>query len=190
MPLPTTHAAVQKPPRVSGVSKASSSFSEASIELCIRDGGGRLPELMKVWLTGRAPLLMLKVVLLKFIIIFYVFTLYPLTAPLLVTPFHNPSPSPSPLSECPPSPAILPILKLLCEARCILSHGGQTRQPSWRNIFHIQTRAFGIASAPVVQDPYEDQAAHLHMNRETQVQPVYVLWLVVQTLRVPTGQIS
>jgi hypothetical protein len=32
------------------------------------------------------------------------------------------------------------------------------------NISHIQATAFGIAPAPVVQDPHEDQAAHLlHM---------------------------
>jgi hypothetical protein len=45
--------------------------------------------------------------------------------------------------------------------------------------------------ASFVQDPYEDQAAHmLHMCREVYVKPMYVLWLVIQTLKVLRVQVS
>jgi hypothetical protein len=47
--------------------------------------------------------------------------------------------------------------------------------------------AFGIVLIPIVQDPHEDQAAHLlHKYREAYVQPMYVLWLVDEPLRAPT----
>lgn len=39
--------------------------------------------------------------------------------------------------------------------------------------------------------PYEGQAAHLlHMCEETYVQPMNILWLVVQTLKAPRVQVS
>lgn len=48
-----------------------------------------------------------------------------------------------------------------------------------------------MAPAPVVFNPHEDQAAHqLHMSREGYVQPVYVLRMVVQTLRASWVQVS
>jgi hypothetical protein len=82
------------------------------------------------------------------------------------------------------------------KARCFLSHWGQTRQLS-KNISHIQATAFEITPIPtpnphlVVQDPDEGQATYLlHMSGEAWVQPMNVLWLVVQTLRAPRVQVS
>jgi hypothetical protein len=50
-----------------------------------------------------------------------------------------------------------------------LCHGYQKRQPDKKNIPHIQATAFVIASAPVVQNPHEDQAAQLlHMGEGRQ----------------------
>jgi hypothetical protein len=43
---------------------------------------------------------------------------------------------------------------------------------------------FGIAPIPVVWDAHEDKAVHLlHMGWKAYVQPMYVLWMVVQNLR-------
>jgi hypothetical protein len=43
----------------------------------------------------------------------------------------------------------------------------------------------------VVWNPHEDQAAHLLCNcSEAYVQTMYALWLVVQSLRAPRGQVS
>ena len=48
--------------------------------------------------------------------------------------------------------------------------------------------AVGTAPAPVVQDPHEDQAAHLlHVCREAEGQPINVLWLLAQYLRTLKG---
>ena len=58
-------------------------------------------------------------------------------------------------------------------------------------LYHIQATAFLIASILAVQDPYDDQHAHLlHMYERAQFQTIYVLWLVVQFLRAPKVQIS
>jgi len=47
-----------------------------------------------------------------------------------------------------------------------------------------QATSFRVAPVSVVEGPHEDQAAHLLcMSEEAWVQPVYVLWLVVQSLR-------
>ena len=50
---------------------------------------------------------------------------------------------------------------------------------------------FWHSPTPVVQDSHESQATHLlHMNGESWIHPVYIFWLVVQTLRAPRVQVS
>jgi hypothetical protein len=57
-----------------------------------------------------------------------------------------------------------PDISKLCQVRCILSHGGQTRQPWWLSC---------MSTTYVLGELF---------------QPVYVLRLVVQSLRVPRDQ--
>jgi hypothetical protein len=53
----------------------------------------------------------------------------------------------------------------LCRVRHILSHWGQPRQPSWKNIYQRQVAALGIDPSSIVHKD-EDEAVHqLHMCR-------------------------
>lgn len=64
------------------------------------------------------------------------------------------------------------------------------RQPSWKNISHLQRTAFGIASTPVVRGPREDQAAHLCICGGGLGLVCVCSLVVVQTLRAPRIQVS
>jgi hypothetical protein len=89
-----------------------------------------------------------------FPIYFYLVTLHPTHEFLQDTPTHTqPSPIPPPLLLWAVGDPMS--TSSFSEARHIISHWGQTRQPSWKNISHIQL--FGITYAPGVQDPPEDR---------------------------------
>lgn len=83
----------------------------------------------------------------KFIFVyFYLFILHH------SAPSQSPPPTILPLSsssEWVRVPMGLPVTWNLFKARHFLSHWGQTRQASWKNISHIQARAFGIVTVPV-----------------------------------------
>ena len=95
------------------------------------------------------------------------------------------------------SPWVSPTLTLQDSARLGASSPTKARQGnSDTRTYHIQATAFGIASAPVVQGPHEDQAVHsLHVwgslgPAEYVLFPVYVHWLMVQSMRAPRVQVS
>ena len=125
--------------------------------------------------------------------------LFTYVASCSLPPFKSPPPtflphplSPSPLRGWPPLGYLLALEhQVSVGLGTSSSTEAKTRQPSQKIISHIQATALGIAPAPVVQDTHENQAAHLlHMCGEAQVQPMYALWLVVQSLRAPRDQFS
>jgi hypothetical protein len=75
--------------------------------------------------------------------------------PLFPLPSHNPSPIP-----------LTPSLQISVRLEAPSSTGARQGNPARRTYpaYRISC-SFGIVSAPVVQDPHEDQAAHLlHMS--------------------------
>jgi hypothetical protein len=110
--------------------------------------------------------------LLLFNVFFLSCSLYiPLTAFLLVTPSHNPSPSPFPFSSGLVGPLQYPPqsnLALYVSDRLGASSPTEIRQssPARKTYPRYRQQLLGIVPVPVVGNPHEDQAAHLlHMSR-------------------------
>ena len=78
----------------------------------------------------------------------------------------------------------------LCQDRCILSHRGQTEQPCWRR-YHSQATALGRASTPVVRVPmWRLSCMSATYVPGASFMPLYVLWLVAQSMIAPKGLVS
>lgn len=113
---------------------------------------------------------------------FYLLTLYPAKYPL---PFI---PSPCALSVWALTGYSLTLTCLVCEIRCFFSHWSSTRQTIYKDMSQIQATALGLDAFSICLGPMWNQAMlKLCRLREPQVLSLYVLWLVIQSLRAPSA---